>query len=100
MEPRIFLYALIGVAIAGALALEKRLEKFPLSLPILFVGLGWAVFSLPLDLGWSNPSFFRNPCFQRKTCQKAIIMAIFVIHLFHKSLIINVWSFLHFVCSA
>ena len=57
MEPRIFLYALIGVAIAGALALEKRLEKFPLSLPILFVGLGWAVFSLPLDLGWLNPAF-------------------------------------------
>jgi len=57
MEPRIFLYALIGVAIVGALALEKRLEKFPLSLPILFVGLGWAVFSLPLDLGWLNLAF-------------------------------------------
>ncbi len=57
MEPRIFLYALVGVAIAGALALEKRLTKLPLSLPILFVALGWLVFSLPLDLGWLNPAF-------------------------------------------
>ncbi len=57
MEPRIFLYALIGAAIAGVIVLEKRLQNFPLSLPILFVGLGWAVFSLPLDLGWLNPAF-------------------------------------------
>jgi len=57
MEPRTFLYALVGVAIAGALALEKRLTKLPLSLPILFVALGWLVFSLPLDLGWLNPAF-------------------------------------------
>lgn len=57
MEPRIFLYSLIGVAIAGALALENRLKKLPLSLPILFVALGWIVFSLPLDLGWLNPAF-------------------------------------------
>lgn len=57
MEPRIFLYALIGFAVAGVLAFEKRLEKFPISLPIIFVALGWGVFSLPLDLGWLNPAF-------------------------------------------
>jgi hypothetical protein len=57
MEPRIFLYALIGLAIAGVVALEKRLVNLPLSLPILFVALGWVVFSLPLDLGWLNPAF-------------------------------------------
>lgn len=57
MEPRTFLYALIGCAIAGVLALEKRLVNLPFSLPILFVGLGWAVFSLPLNLGWLNPAF-------------------------------------------
>lgn len=33
------------------------MENFPLSLPILFVALGWTVFSLPLDLGWLNPAF-------------------------------------------
>jgi len=57
MEPRIFLYALVGVAVAVSLALEKRLEKASVSLPILLVALGWAVFSLPLDLGWLNPAF-------------------------------------------
>jgi len=56
MEPRIFLYAVVGVAVAVTLALEKRLEKAPVSLPILLVALGWAVFSLPLDLGWLNPA--------------------------------------------
>jgi len=57
MEPLIFLYALMGVAVAVSLALEKRLEKAPVSLPILLVALGWVVFSLPLDLGWLNPAF-------------------------------------------
>jgi len=57
MDPRIFLYALIGCAIAGVVALEKRIANLPISLPILFIGLGWAVFSLPLDLGWLNPAF-------------------------------------------
>jgi len=57
MEPRIFLYALVGVAVAVSLALEKRLVTAPISPPILLVALGWAVFSLPLDLGWLNPAF-------------------------------------------
>ena len=57
MDPRIFVYTMIGVGIAAALVLEKRLENKPLSLPILFVALGWAVFSLPLDYGWLHPAF-------------------------------------------
>jgi NhaP-type Na+/H+ or K+/H+ antiporter len=57
MEPRIFLYVLVGVAVAMSLVLEKRLEKAPISLPILLVALGWAVFSLLLDLGSLNPAF-------------------------------------------
>jgi len=56
MEPKIFLYALVGVAVAVSLALEKRLEKAPFSMPLLLVAVGWAVFSLPLDLGWVNPA--------------------------------------------
>ena len=57
MDPRIFVYTMIGLGIAAALVLEKRLQNKPLSLPILFVALGWAVFSLPLDYGWLHPAF-------------------------------------------
>lgn len=57
VEPRILLFIIIGLAVAGAIGLEHRLRKSLLSLPILYVGLGFLVFSLPIDLGWLNPAF-------------------------------------------
>lgn len=57
MEPRIVLFIIFGAAIGGITWLEKRLEGTWLSLPILYVALGWLLFSLPLDLGWLTPAF-------------------------------------------
>ncbi|WP_411826978.1 cation:proton antiporter [Luteolibacter sp. AS25] len=57
MEPRILLFIIFGAAIGGIIWLEKRLEGTWLSLPIVYVALGWLLFSLPLDLGWLAPAF-------------------------------------------
>ncbi len=57
MEPRIVLFVIFGAAIGGSLWLEKRLERTWLSLPIVYVALGWLLFSMPLDLGWLAPAF-------------------------------------------
>ncbi len=57
MEPRILLFVIFGAAIAGSIWLERRLEGSWLSLPIVYVALGWLLFSLPLDLGWLAPAF-------------------------------------------
>ncbi|MFC7337911.1 cation:proton antiporter [Haloferula chungangensis] len=57
MEPRILLFVIFGAAIGGSIWLEKRLEGTWLSIPIVYVALGWLLFSLPLDLGWLSPAF-------------------------------------------
>ena len=57
MEPRILLFVIFGAAIGGSIWLEKRLEGTWLSIPIVYVALGWLLFSLPLDLGWLAPAF-------------------------------------------
>ncbi|SNR62337.1 MULTISPECIES: cation:proton antiporter [Hymenobacter] len=46
---------ILGVAILGVAWLPSLLRKFPLSYPILFVGLGMLVFGLPLGLPNPNP---------------------------------------------
>ncbi|MBX0288939.1 cation:proton antiporter [Hymenobacter sp. HSC-4F20] len=45
----------LGVAILGVAWLPSLLRKYPLSYPILFVGLGALVFSLPLGLPTPDP---------------------------------------------
>ena len=57
MEPRILLFIIFGTAVAGVLLFEKRLEGTLFSLPMIYVGLGWLLFSMPLDLGWLAPAF-------------------------------------------
>ena len=55
MEPRIFLFVLFGLALTLAVALEKRLARSLLPMPVLYVGVGFAVFSLPLGMPHLNP---------------------------------------------
>lgn len=57
MEPRILLFVIFGAAIGGSIWLEKHLKGTWLSIPIVYVALGWLLFSLPLDLGWLAPAF-------------------------------------------
>lgn len=47
--------ALVGLALFGAAWLPHLLHKYPLSLPIVYLGFGLLVFSLPLGLEIPNP---------------------------------------------
>ncbi len=55
MEPRIFMFVLFGLGLMLAVALEKKLARSILPMPILYVGVGFIVFSLPLGLPSLNP---------------------------------------------
>ena len=56
MDPRIFFFILIGAGLMVSVALERKLAKHNwLSLPIIYVAVGYGVFSLPLDLPDLNP---------------------------------------------
>ena len=57
MEPRILLFIIFGAAIGAVYWLEKKLEGTLLSVPMIYIAVGWLLFSLPLDLGWLNPAF-------------------------------------------
>ena len=55
-DPRIFLFVVLGLGLMLAVALERALSKYWLSLPIVYVAAGFALFSLPLDLPHINPA--------------------------------------------
>ena len=56
MEPRILLFVLFGLGLVLAVTLERKLAKYWLSLPIVYVAAGYLVFSLPLGLPHFNPT--------------------------------------------
>ena len=55
MEPRILMFVLFGLALVLSVGLERTLARRYLSLPIVYVALGWALFSLPVGLPHINP---------------------------------------------
>ena len=55
-DPRIFLFVIFGLGLMLAVSLEKWLARFWLSLPIVYVAVGYALFSLPLGLPHVNPT--------------------------------------------
>ena len=56
-EPRIFLFVVMGMGLMAAVSLERFLARYWLSLPIIYVAAGFAIFSLPLDLPNINPTY-------------------------------------------
>ncbi|MDG6078032.1 sodium:proton antiporter [Erythrobacter litoralis] len=56
LDPRILMFVLFGAGLMLAVSLERLLARFWLSLPILYVAIGYAVWSLPLDLPSFNPA--------------------------------------------
>lgn len=55
-DPRILLFVIFGLGLMLAVSLERLLARFWLSLPILYVGAGYILFSLPLGLPHINPT--------------------------------------------
>ena len=56
LDPRILLFVLFGAGLTLAVTLERWLTRYWLSLPILYVAVGYAVWSLPLGLPHFNPA--------------------------------------------
>ena len=55
-DPRILMFVIFGLGLTLAVTLERVLARFWLSLPILYVGAGFLIFSLPLGLPHINPT--------------------------------------------
>ena len=55
-EPRIVIFVLFGLGLVMAVGLERWLSRKYLSLPIVYVALGWLAFSLPLGLPNIDPT--------------------------------------------
>ena len=55
-DPRIVMFIVFGAGLTLAVTLERWLAKVWLSLPILYVAVGFAVWSLPLGLPHFNPT--------------------------------------------
>jgi NhaP-type Na+/H+ or K+/H+ antiporter len=66
--------ALMGLAFIGAAWLPRFLQGRPLSFPILYVGLGFALFSLPLGL--PDPSPLQNRAFTEHFTELLVIVAL------------------------
>ena len=56
LEPRILMFVLFGAGLTLAVTLERWLSKLWLSLPILYVAIGFGLWSLPLGLPHFNPT--------------------------------------------
>lgn len=54
-DPRIIWMCLLGLVLVAAAVFERRLERLPLSMPLICVGLGFAAFALPLGLPTIDP---------------------------------------------
>lgn len=57
IDPRILMFVIFGLGLTLAVPLEKWLARFWLSLPIVYVAAGYALYSLPFDLPHINPTF-------------------------------------------
>lgn len=56
MDPRIASFVILGLGLMFAVGIEKALSRSNiLSLPIVYVAAGWALFSLPFNLPNINP---------------------------------------------
>ena len=55
MDTRILSFILVGLGLWGAVALQRPLKNSLLTLPMLYIGVGWLVFTLPLGLPRLDP---------------------------------------------
>ena len=65
---------LLGIAILGVAWLPSLLEKYPLSYPVLYIGLGLGVYSLPLGLPAADP--FAHPKLATHLSELCVIIAL------------------------
>ena len=74
MERYNLLLALVGAVTLGATAVPLLIAGRPLSFPIVYVGLGMALFSLPFDLPTADP--IDHGGFVKRISELAVIVAL------------------------
>ena len=56
LDPRILMFVIFGLGLMLTVTFERLLARFWLSLPILYVAAGYAIWSLPVGLPHINPT--------------------------------------------
>ena len=49
-ESRIYIYLLIGLSLLVAVGVQRRLVNTLIPFPLIYILIGWGVFSLPINL--------------------------------------------------
>ncbi len=68
--------AVLGIVLLGASWLPHRLKRHVLSFPIVYVALGFALYSLPWSLPLPYPNPFLAPVFTEKLTELVILVAL------------------------
>ena len=75
MNPTLLLLLLAGLGIYGAAVLERPLRRLRLSLPVVYVAVGWALFALPLGLPRFDPVGVEGHAAVVEVLTKTIVVA-------------------------
>ena len=75
MDPILLLLLVAGFGIYGAVVLERPLRRLGVPLPVVYVGLGWALFALPLGLPRFDPAGVEAHAVVAEVLTKVIVVA-------------------------
>ena len=76
METRPLVLALLGVAIVAAAVMPILLARVPISMPIVFVGVGMLLFSLPIDIEAPLPADGADTSWAERLTELVVIVSL------------------------
>lgn len=74
MDPYKVAVTLVGLALLSAAWMPQLLKRYPLTLPMFYVAIGFLVYSLPIDLPAANP--LRYPVATEHLTELAVLVAL------------------------
>ncbi len=76
METRLLVLAVLGVAIVAAAVLPTLLARVPISMPIVYVGAGMLLFSLPIDMEAPMPTDGTDTSWAERLTELVVIVSL------------------------
>ena len=76
METRLVVLALLGVAIVAAAVMPTLLARVPISMPIVYVGVGMLLFSLPIDIEAPLPADGADTSWAERLTELVVIVSL------------------------
>lgn len=73
MDPYKVAVTLVGLALLSAAWMPQLLKRYPLTLPMFYVGIGYLVYWLPIDLPPADP--LRFPVVAEHLTELAVLVA-------------------------